>query len=88
MLTATKLTKSFPGDVKAVRNVSISLQPGQIVALVGASGSGKSTLLNLLAGLADADTGEVRFNEERVPGPSEKLVPGMRLSGWCIRSTS
>ena len=76
MLTATKLTKSFPGDVKAVRNVSISLQPGQIVALVGASGSGKSTLLNLLAGLADADTGDVQLNDERVLGPSEKLVPG------------
>ncbi len=76
MLTATKLTKSFPGDVKAVRNVSITLQSGQIVALVGASGSGKSTLLNLLAGLTDADTGEVRFNEERVLGPLEKLVPG------------
>ena len=76
MLNATKLTKSFSGDVKAVRNVSISLQPGQIVALVGASGSGKSTLLNLLAGLTDADTGEVRFNDERVLGPSEKLVPG------------
>ncbi|WP_018621807.1 ABC transporter ATP-binding protein [Spirosoma luteum] len=76
MLTATKLTKSFSGDVKAVRNVSITLQPGQIVALVGASGSGKSTLLNLLAGLTDADTGEVRFNDERVLGPSEKLVPG------------
>lgn len=76
MLTATKLSKSFSGDVKAVRNVSLTLQPGQIVALVGASGSGKSTLLNLLAGLADADTGEVRFNDERVPGPSEKLVPG------------
>ncbi len=46
------------------------------MALVGESGSGKSTLLNLLAGLADADAGEVRFNGERVPGPGEKLVPG------------
>ncbi|AQG79020.1 ABC transporter ATP-binding protein [Spirosoma montaniterrae] len=75
MLTATKLTKYYP-DVRAVRNVSLTLDAGRIMALVGESGSGKSTLLNLLAGLADADAGEVRFNDERVVGPSEKLVPG------------
>lgn len=52
------------------------VQPGQIMGLVGASGSGKSTLLNLLAGLAEADAGEVRLNGVRVPGPSEVLVAG------------
>ncbi|GAB2580002.1 ABC transporter ATP-binding protein [Spirosoma areae] len=75
MLTASKLTKSYPG-VQAVRNVSLTLEPGRIMALVGASGSGKSTLLNLLAGLADADSGEVQLNGNRVPGPSEVLVAG------------
>lgn len=75
MLTATKLTKSYSG-VQAVRNVSLTLQPGQIMALVGASGSGKSTLLSLLAGLLDADAGEVHLDGKRVPGPSEVLVPG------------
>ncbi len=76
MLIATKLSKAFADDIKAVRNVSLTLEPGRIMGLVGASGSGKSTLLNLLAGLADADTGEVRLDDERVEGPREVLVAG------------
>lgn len=76
LLIADKLTKVFTGDVRAVRSVSLTLEPGRIVALVGASGSGKSTLLNLLAGLADADAGAVTLNGERVPGPAEVLIAG------------
>jgi ABC-type Fe3+/spermidine/putrescine transport system ATPase subunit len=76
LLEALSLSKSFSGEVRAVRRVSLRLLPGQIIGLVGASGSGKSTLLNLLAGLADADAGEVRLDGERVPGPSEVLMAG------------
>ena len=76
MLTATHLSKSFADGVTAVRNVSLTLEPGRIMGLVGASGSGKSTLLNLLAGLIDADAGAVRLNGDRVPGPGEVLVAG------------
>ncbi|RYC71091.1 MULTISPECIES: ABC transporter ATP-binding protein [Spirosoma] len=76
MLTATHLTKVFAGDVRAVRDVSFTLDPGRIMALVGESGSGKSTLLALLAGQADADTGNIRLDGVRVPGPSEVLVAG------------
>ncbi|RYF72584.1 MAG: ABC transporter ATP-binding protein, partial [Cytophagaceae bacterium] len=75
MLTATHLSKSF-ADLAAVRNVSLTLAAGQIMALVGASGSGKSTLLNLIAGLLDADRGEVRLDGDLVIGPKDVLVAG------------
>ena len=75
MLTAHNLSKSFDA-LAAVRNVSLELAAGQIVALVGASGSGKSTLLNLLAGLLDADRGSIRLDGEPVLGPKDRLVAG------------
>lgn len=75
MLQASHLSKSFDA-LAAVKNVSLTLAPGQIVALVGASGSGKSTLLNLLAGLLDADKGTVTLDGEPVAGPKDVLIAG------------
>ncbi len=76
MLEVDKITKSFIPGTPAVKSVTFGLAAGQILGLVGASGSGKSTLLSLLAGLADADSGSIRLNGERVAGPSEVLIAG------------
>lgn len=57
----------YYGDVHAVRDVSLTLPPGQILALLGASGSGKSSLLRAIAGLEKAHGG-VKFGGEDVAG--------------------
>ncbi|HEV7255270.1 MAG TPA: ABC transporter ATP-binding protein [Mesorhizobium sp.] len=55
------LQKSVPGGRKLFSGLDLSASAGEIVAIVGESGVGKSTLLNILAGLDDADAGEVRI---------------------------
>lgn len=60
MLRAESLNKSF-GDVKAVRDLNLRIDRGEIVAMMGRSGSGKSTAMNLLSGLESPDTGHVFY---------------------------
>jgi multiple sugar transport system ATP-binding protein len=61
-----KVTKRFPGGALAVREVDLQIADGEFVILVGPSGCGKSTTLNMIAGLEDITSGEVRIGGERV----------------------
>jgi putative ABC transport system ATP-binding protein len=58
LMSARDLCKSF-GKLEAVQNVSMTLAPGDFVAVMGRSGSGKSTLLNLLTGLESPTSGQI-----------------------------
>ena len=77
ILTLKNLTKNFTPDVPSgVRDVSFSIERGQIISIVGESGSGKSTLLKLIYGYLSPDSGSVYFEDKLVRGPHEKLIPG------------
>ncbi len=65
----------FHGDLQAVHGVSLSLGPGQALALVGANGAGKSTLLRAVTGLTPARRGRVLFDGQDVTAlPAERIA--------------
>jgi putative ABC transport system ATP-binding protein len=65
ILEARDLRLSF-GETPALRGASVSLEAGELLAIMGPSGSGKSTLLHCLAGILVPDSGEVHFAGKRV----------------------
>ncbi|MCC5827669.1 sulfate ABC transporter ATP-binding protein [Alkalimonas sp.] len=56
------------GDFVALDNIDLSINTGALTALLGPSGSGKTTLLRIIAGLEQADSGRVHFNEQDITG--------------------
>ncbi len=60
VLIVENLSKSF-GEKRVVNNVSFSIKPGQIMAMIGENGAGKSTIKNMLCGLIDQSSGTIYF---------------------------
>jgi len=73
-LEVTSLAFAYDGAL-AVRDVSINVQPGEIVALLGANGAGKSTTVRMIAGVLSPQKGAIRFDGETLTGtPSHHVV--------------
>ncbi len=75
-LQIKNLTKTFGKDVRAVDNVSLSVEEGEYLTLLGPSGCGKSTLLRLVAGLEKPDSGQVFIDgkEVTIASPAQRDV--------------
>jgi ABC-type lipoprotein export system ATPase subunit len=70
ILSAADLNKAF-GDLQVIKGVSLEVQKGEFVAIVGKSGSGKTTLLSLLSGLERPSSGRVALNGQDITDVSE-----------------
>ena len=65
LLQVSKVSKQFPG-VRALHEVDLTLQTGEVLAIVGENGAGKSTLMKILAGVQPPDSGEIRIDGQLV----------------------
>ena len=73
MLVLERVGKTYPNGVHALGGVSLGVERGEIVAVIGGSGCGKSTLLRAIGGLDPASEGSVTLDSERVTRPHEKI---------------
>ena len=78
MIKTEKLSKRFPGGFQALKNISLSIDPGEMVFVTGHSGAGKSTLLKLIGGLESPTSGKVEINGQDITKLSQSAIPFLR----------
>lgn len=78
LLVVDGVSKSF-GGLRAVQNVSMNVEEGEIVGVIGSNGAGKSTLFNIIAGHHRPDSGEIRFRGASITGKPVHEIAGQGL---------
>ena len=87
-VTITGVVRRF-GEAQVLSGLSLSVAPGELMALLGPSGSGKTTLLRLIAGLDRPDGGTIDLGDRRVAGgstfvPAERRGVGLVFQDWAL----
>ena len=80
MLLEIDSINTYYGQIQALDNVSLHVDAGEIVALVGANGAGKTTLLNTISGLLQARSGSIRFDGVQMERKSAAQIVQAGLS--------
>lgn len=71
---------SYYGHIHALKGISIDVQPGEVVTLIGSNGAGKSTTLRTISGLLAPRTGQVLFRGKSIGGSPAHRVAGMGIA--------
>ena len=79
MLQAKNLSRNY-GDVKAVEEVSFSVEPGEVVGLLGHNGAGKSTIMKMLTGFIEPSQGEVLVDGKSILEEPELVLSLIHIS--------
>ncbi len=83
-ISLKNLVKVF-GDVRAVDNISLAIEPGELFFLLGPSGCGKTTLLRCIAGFNNPDSGQILIGERDVTHmPAHKRDTGMVFQSYAL----
>ncbi|MFD1539215.1 ABC transporter ATP-binding protein [Nonomuraea guangzhouensis] len=80
MISLSDVTRSYPGGVTALDKVSLEIERGELVAIVGPSGSGKSTMLNVVGTLDRPTSGTVRIDGYDVAKLSDGQLSALRAT--------
>ncbi len=78
MISLSQVCKRYPGGYEALKNISFTIEKGEMVFITGHSGAGKSTLLNLIAAIEPPSSGSIIINGQNLSQLRRAAVPFLR----------
>ena len=64
----------YYGGIHALKGISLDVEEGQIVSIIGSNGAGKSSMMNTISGIVKRQSGEILFRGEKLPSQANKIV--------------